>query len=293
MHRLAYAAVYMQYQHRINRQYIVQSWPRPVQVTQVGDNLECVFSSAKRYDLEASYQFAPHAEFLNAKTDSLMGAFVLNWGPLELNSDYKNTKTMTVRLREYSAARRLLAALQGIFKAVESLSFERQSLKEFLEAIAENARFSDEFDGYESDDFQPLRQAFEINESLFGWVARIPNAQVRAANQWLLEDNLRSPSYIFDISSKDRKPTIRTRVALTDLKATLRWMIWYDVYQSTPLYCCPECKRFFRPPDRRLRKYCPDGCSQRVAARTWKRKDAAKKRLLQELLKKEESSNGT
>ncbi len=271
----------MKVQHRID--VIPENeWPRPSKVTIHGDSLECEFEPARYYDLQGSYRFSPHSQFLNARTDSEMSAFVKAWGPLYLRLDQPCAGVVTHALSEYHAKRRRLAAILGLINGIGEAAVERERLQEFLNADPPG-HFA-------------VRSAVRVLGSITEWAAQAKPTEVRSAIKAALHASVLAPSSFLKVVARGKKPFVTTQWAFPALETALSWMVWYDVYRNDPLYCCGECRRFFKSESRHERKFCDDPktkCARRASGRNWRRKDLANKRLAKEANTKKGEVNVT
>lgn len=225
-----------------------------------------------------------------------MCAFVKAWGPLYLRDDQRNAGIATFSLREFHTERRWLAALLGMFRAIESSSSERESLLEFLEAAAEHAKCFVPLDNAEAIPLVLVRDKFKVKGVLSEWAAELRIAAVRSAVQFVAESY--SPTLApfggLRVVRQGRKSILKFQWALTDLQTALGWMVWYDFARRDPLHCCEECRKFFKSESRHERKFCNDSrCAKRVSARNWRKKDLAKKRLAKKANKEKGETNVT
>lgn len=283
-------------QHRIDALQ-PNTWPRPLTVTVQDGNLLCAFGPGRRYELQNSYSRSPHAQFLNVRTDESMRAFVQGWGPLYFRSDQQGKTPLTFPLAEYHAFRRRFAALHGLMEAVEVPLLERERLQEFVAAVEEYDKQSILYvPGKEAEELTIFRTAFCIQEATSAWVTGASASQVRSAIQWLVPMNTPAPRSVVDLVRRGKGHVPRTRWALDNLQETLRWMLWFDVFRKDPLYCCQECRFFFKSESRHERKFCDNPkCAKRATGRKWRKKDLKKKRLAKAKEDKQgkEKSNGT
>jgi hypothetical protein len=284
----------MKVQHHIDATPVCE-WPRPSEVTLNGGILQCVLGN-RRYGLQDSYRLSPHAQFLNARTDSEMCAFVKAWGPLYLRYGEQNAGVVAFPLCEFHAERRWLAALHGMFRAIENSSAERESLLEFLEAAAEHDRCSALHDpNVEAFPLIQLRDAFRVQGLLSEWAAQVTMKEMRSAIQFVVENY--SPTVApfagLRVIREGRKSILKFMWVLSDLQTALRWMVWYDFARRDPLYCCDECRRFFRSESKHARKFCGEACAKRVSARNWRKRNLAEKRLARETNKEKGETNVT
>jgi hypothetical protein len=260
-------------------------WHRPSKVTLQDGVLQCVLGD-RYYSLQDSYRLSPHAQFLNARTDSDLCVFVKAWGPLYVREDQRNTGITSHSLRELHAERRWLAALLGTFTAIESESAERESLQEFVEAAEEHDKISALYNlGKEAFPLVQVRDALHVQGSLSEWVSQATMREIRSAVHSVVEINSQTlaPLAGLRIVRRGKKSLLKSQWALFDLQTTLKWMIWCDFDRRDPLYCCEECRGFFKSESKHQRKFCNGPrCAKRVAARNWRRKDLAKKRLEKE-----------
>jgi hypothetical protein len=294
MHRMAQTCVGMKLQHHIDA-LSVHKWPRPSYVTLSSGTLRCELGNG-RYALQDSYRLSPHAQFLNARNDSEMCAFVKAWGPLYLHDGQRNSGIATFPLREFHAERRWLAALLGMFTSIESASAERESLQEFIEAAVEGDRCSASYDpNVEAFPLVQLRSACNVQESLSEWAAQATIGEIRSAVQFVVESYspTLAPFSGLRVVREGRKSILKFMWALPDLQTALRWMVWYDFARRDPLYCCDECHRFFRSESKHARKFCGEVCAKKVSARNWRKKDLKKKRLAKEANKEKRETNVT
>ena len=283
----------MKVQHHIDALQ-PNTWPRPLTVTVQDGNLLCAFGPGRRYELQNSYSRSPHAQFLNIRTDEGMRAFVQAWGPLYFRSDQQGKTPLTFPLAEYHAFRRRFAAVHGLMEAVEVPLLERERLQEFVTAVEEYDRQSNLYvPGKEAEELTWFRTAFGIQEAASAWVTGASARQVRSAIQWLVPMNTPAPLSVVDVVRSGKSHVVRTRWALDNLQETLRWMLWFDVFRKDPVYCCQECRMFFKSESKHERKFCDSPkCARRATGRKWRKKDLAKKRLLKEAEKKG-TSDGT
>jgi hypothetical protein len=284
----------MKVQHRIyaeswHRALRENEWPRPSRVVIHDGNLRCEFIPAKYYNLQDSYRQSPHTQFLNARTDSEMLKFVKTWGPLDLNFDPPTAGVVTNTLAKCHARRRQLTALIGLIGAIEDAAMERESLQEFLDAEAERSGvdaedFRRRHPGqhyYQIDDFRlSVQRAFRVQGSLSEWVARASMTEIRSALEYVVEGTSIAPLSFLRVILHGDKSVVRNQWLFVSLEGALKSMVWFDLDRKDPLYCCQECRRFFKSESKHERKFCDDPrCAKRAARRNWRRRDLAKKRL--------------
>ena len=285
LHRMAQTCVDMKLQHHINA-VRGQLWPRPSRVTLHDGSLRCAFEPAKYYDLQDSYCLSPHAQFLNAWTDLDMCAFVRAWGPLSLRLDQPGARVVSHALPGYHASRRWLAALLGLMNAIEDTTMERERLQEYVAAAEERQRCSDINPREEPSSLFFIRTTFSIQEPVAEWAAQAKMTEIRAAIVFIVETSSLSPLSTLRVLQQGKKSVVRARLSFFTLEDALQWMVWYDVYRRDPLYCCQECRTFFKSESKHERKFCNNSqCAKRVAARNWRRKQLAMKRLAKEEVK--------
>lgn len=293
MHRFAYAGVDMKVLHHIDA--IEGSlWWRPSEVTLHAGSLHCTLRPERRYDFEDAYKRSPHRQFLNARTDEEMRVFVKAWGPLYLSPDEQSAGIAVQPLSEYQARRKWLAAFVGLMTAIQNARMERESLEEFVLAETEKERLSPIHDPNAEAFFLVLvRAEFRVQGAFSEWTKQAPLPEIRAAARSVLETySIVMPLHL-KVARHKKGFNLKARWLLDDLETALRWMVWYDVFRADPVLCCEECRKFFKPDSAHKHKFCSPECARRVAARNWRRKDLAKKRLAKEKIQERSNKNVT
>jgi hypothetical protein len=272
----------MKYQHRIDAPQGC-TWPIPSKVTVEKGTIRCEFVSTTYYDLQSSYARSPHAEFMNATTDEQMVGFVKKWGPLYMQL-LPQTPSVVHSLADYHARRQQLSAILSLTNSVEKAEIARESLRSFIDAEHQISELS----GSTGSKTEPLsisgiRGYLGIRESLELWTNTASKKQLLSAIRLFLEREALCPAPLLKVNRIGGKNKLETQWPFLSLEAALRWMLWYDVERRDPLYCCMECRSFFKSESKHDRKFCNDSrCAKRVAARNWRRKDLAKKKQLKE-----------
>ena len=160
---------------------------------------------------------------------------------------------------------------------------DRESLEEFVLAETEKDRLSPIHDPDAEAFFLVLvRSEFGVHEALPEWIKQAPLPEIRSAIQFVLETYPIVIPLRLKVARHKKGFILQARWLLDNLETALRWMVWYDAFRTDPVLCCEECRKFFKPESAHKRKYCSPDCGRRVAARNWRRKDLAKKRLAKE-----------
>jgi hypothetical protein len=206
--------------------------------------------------------------------------------------DQPRAGIVTNTLPECHARRRELAALIGLINAIQDDTMERESLQEYLEAEIERSRVERESLSlrhpgqhiYQIDDFKPsIRRAFSVQGSLSDWVAQASMTEIRSALEYVVEGTSIAPHSVLRVIRQGKKSAVKNQWQFVSLEGALRSMVWCDLDRRDPLYCCQECRRFFKSESKHERKFCDDPrCAKRAAGRNWRRRDLARKRLAKE-----------
>ncbi len=215
-----------------------------------------------------------------------MSAFVKAWGPLYLRLDQPCAGVVTHALPEYHATRRRLAAILGLINGIGEAAVERERLQEYLTAVGEIYRRSNTYDpGIDSVGHFVVRSVVGAQGPITEWAKQAKVTEIRSAIKAVLHTSVLAPASFLKVVVRGKKSIVTTQWALPTLETALSWMVWYDVYRNDPLYCCGECRKFFKSESRHERKFCDDPntkCAKRASGRNWRRKDLANKRLAKE-----------
>jgi hypothetical protein len=285
----------MKLQHRIH-EMATEIWPRCTRVEVKGDRLYCELDLDRQYDLVDAYRRDPHIQFLNCKSCDDLKSFTRAWGPLYLvetpGAEERKLGIVVRRVAEIQAHRRWLHAIRGMVDACRHPGDERAALIEFLNAEIELEEMSNTYQpGKESLFHQMFRLRFQFQVNSNAWVLSTDIGSVRQALAFSVEANVQGPPGSLRVEQKGRRCEIKPRFTLVTLWDTLRWMVWLDEWNRSPLLCCLECRKFFRPLTAHEMKYCTHQCAHRASNREWRRRDLReqKKRLK---IKTKEGTNG-
>jgi hypothetical protein len=213
---------------------------------------------------------------MNARQEDEMVEFVNAWGPLWMTFDEcRDARSVAHPMARYQAERRWITAIKELIHPVGGTISERERLTEYFEAEAELNK--------DSVALLSFSLSFAVRESLVEWATTADIENVHAGINFAIKlSNLAPPPDVW-IDWKNKKRTPNAGWQFLDLEQALRWMVWFDGYQEDPVYCCQECRTFFKSDSKHRRKFCSTSrCAQRVAARKWREKDLAKKRLAKE-----------
>ena len=268
----------MQVQHRINlgTEHLLQ--PRCKGVAVYDGWLVCALDHSRGYSLQETYEDAPHAEFLNLKTDVDLASFIRKCGPLDSLSP--NSTVRNVSTSACWSFQRLLKSLVDLLVAFKQSTGPsggrlRSALGDFL--LAEKAWKCAFVNSSELSISTFFSQAFSLPEDPVRWVQQVSLWLIREAVAYCI-----NVSFRFDVrlraTWKDRCPKIEPGFTLVSLRDALKWMIYRDESRQRPLVFCDECGRAFRPESAHTRNFCSLECGHRRTAREWRRRDLRRRK---------------
>ena len=238
-------------------------------------NLVCELDPGKTYDLEAAYPKDPHVQFLNCFTDEDLLRFTRAWGPPYLRRggpDDELQKGLVVRpVGEYRAEARRFRGVKGILEAAKGNGDERGTLREFLAADEEESKFKPLYKSGEPPYHQFFLELwFGIEGGISDWIQTGPILGIRSALKYCVEAEVAVP-WTGGVSVVPYRA--RTKVVpsyrLGTLQEALRWMMWFDEWNTNPPTACPACHTVFRPTSRN-KKYCTYNCAHRIAVQNYR-----------------------
>jgi hypothetical protein len=270
------ARVDMEHQHHIHA-LKRGMWPRCDSVELKSNVIVCELALDRQYGLVDAYGKAPHVQFLNCRSVDDLRLFTRAWGPLYLVQQPDESKIGTAirRVDEFQAQRSWLRAVKGMVDACRGLADQRASLSEYLSAEVDLDRTDP---AYQSDKAPFIHSTLEL---LFGfqgdaiaWAESADISSLKRALAFLVETNVTAPLGGLTVEQRGRGFQVKPSSSVHSLWDALRWMLWFDEWNLSPLLCCPECQRIFRPfTAHKTRKYCTYKCAHRATNREWRRKD--------------------
>jgi len=238
-------------------------------------NLVCELDLSKTYDLEAAYPKDPHVQFLNCLADEDLLRFTRAWGPLYLRRggpDDELQKGLVMRpVGKYRADARRFRGVKGILEAAKGHANERETLHEFLAADEEEFKFNPLCKPDESPYHEFfLKLWFGVEGSIFDWIQTGPILGIRSALKYCVQEEV-AASWTGGVRVVPHRG--RTKVVpsyrLGTLQDALRWMMWFDEWNTNPPTACPACHTVFRPTSRN-KKYCAYNCAHRIAMQKYR-----------------------
>jgi hypothetical protein len=259
----------MQVKHRINMPKSGQ-WPRCKRVDLSDGVLRCELNSRETYVLVEAYRLDPHVEFANAITDQDLIDFTERWGPPFINPETPGV--VELNFAKHQETQRCFAAVSRLLDAAKKAEGEREALLSFISAeeglLGSVPGIEAEMLGRHS----ILRDEFHFEGPISGWVELATLKTVRATVDCMIPHLLFIPNVRLVCHRSAGRCQLEAEWNVYDLGAALQWMAWYDEFTGNPLLCCPGCRKVFRSPDGRSRKFCPGGkCAHRVTARLWQK----------------------
>ena len=252
-------------------------WMRCRKVEIQNENLVCELDLRRTYDLEGAYPKDPHIQFLNCFTDDDLIRFTRAWGPLYLRSggpdDELQKGSVTRPIGEYRAEARRFRGVNGILEAAKGNGDEREKLREFLSADEEEFKFSALYKPNEPPYHQfSLKLWNRIDGNIFDWIQTGPILGIRNALKYCVEAEVTVPwtGGVRVIPHRGRT-TVVPSYRLATLRDALRWMMWFDEWNTNPPTACPACHTVFRPTSRN-KKYCTYNCAHRIAMQNYRRR---------------------
>jgi len=238
-------------------------------------NLVCELDLSRTYDLEAAYPKDPHIQFLNSSTDEDLLRFTRAWGPLYLRRggpDDERRKGLVIRpVGEYRSDARRFRGVKGILEAAKGNGDERETLREFLVADEQEFKFNPLYKPDEPPYHQfSLKLWLGIEGSIFDWIQTEPIVGIRNALKYCVEAEVTIPwtGGVRVVPHRGRT-TVVPSYRLGTLQDALRWMMWFDEWNTNPPTACPACHTVFRPTSRN-KKYCTYNCAHRIAMQNYR-----------------------
>jgi hypothetical protein len=269
LYRMEQTGIDMQVKHHINTSK-GGKWQRCRRVELRDGVLRCELDFEKTYVLVEAYRSDPHVEFANAKTDEDLVAFARRWGPPFTYS--KTPGVVELDFAGYRVAQGCFAAVLQLLDSAKRAKGEREELLNFISAEQGVLASASATESEILVRYSMLREEFHIKGSIEDWVENADIETVRAAVDHLIPHLLFTPKVQLACHRSGKQARLEAEWNVYDLGAALDWMVWYDEFQRHPLLCCPECRRVFRSPDGRARKFCPGGeCAHRATARNWQK----------------------
>jgi hypothetical protein len=263
----------MKVQHRID--VGDGRWASCKNVTLRDGVLHCSLEPTRRYVLTEAYEDDLHIRFANAKSDQELIDFVRGWGPLYIpNGQVPPNGLVLLPLGHCRSYQRWIRALLDMLTAFKQADREREALLEFIEAEQEYSHPD------EPTSFMLLRSSFNVAGDVLKWATSANTSTVQALIVFLIPSSSGTMNGLNLVCRRQGETRqLEAGWEIPDMQSALRWMIWYDEFTKHPVICCPECRKVFRGETAHVRKFCGDVCAKRVAARNWRKKDLAKKRL--------------
>jgi hypothetical protein len=273
----------MQYQHRI---HVLKRgmWPRCDSVEVKSNAIVCELSLDRQYGLVDAYNKAPHVQFLNCNSLDDLRVFTQAWGPLYLIQQPEGQEgrhgTAIRRVDQFQAQRRWLSAVKGMVDACKGTADLRASLSEYLSAEVDVDRTDP---SYQSDKAPfihfTLQLMFGFQGDPIAWAESADIPSLKRALAFLVETNVTAPLGSLMVEQRGRGLQVKPSFSVQTLWDALRWMLWFDEWNFSPLLSCPECQRIFRPSTaHKTRKYCTYKCAHRATNREWRRKELRKQK---------------
>jgi hypothetical protein len=215
----------------------------------------------------------------NAKSDADLIDFARRWGPPFL--DPKTPGAMDLNFAKHQESQRCFAAVSRLLDAAKKAEGEREALLSFISA---EERLLGSIPGIEAEMLgrhSILRDEFHLEGLVSGWVEEASLKTVRAAADCLIPHLLFVPNVRLVCHRSAGRSQLEAEWNVYELGVALQWMVWYDEFTRHPILCCqdPKCRKVFRPPDARIRKFCPGGdCAHRATARNWQKDYNKRKR---------------
>ena len=241
------------------------------------ENLVCELDLSRTYDLEGAYPKDVHIQFLNCSTDDDFLRFSRAWGPLYLRTgglEDELQKGLVIRpVGEYRATARRFRGVKGILEAAKGNGDEREALREFLSADEEEFKFSPLCKPNEPPYHQfSLKLWHRIEGSIFDWIQTGPILGIRNALKYCVEVEVTVPwtGGVRVIPYRGRTKVVPS-YRLATLQDAVRWMMWFDEWNTNPPMACPACHTVFRPTSRN-KKYCTYNCAHRIAMQNYRRR---------------------
>lgn len=264
----------MQIQNHINIQ-----WPRcGDEISISGRSIRCDLDYQAAYDLLTAYRKAPHALFLNMKTDADLVDFLKRFGPLYLDrQDGSPVGSADVYWKFQQWLKRLLQ----LIAALKKNRGVRMNLLTFLEADIEWHRVNR---GYRLRAPATLALARLTatryagqTASMSQWLETAPDPAIREGAATTIRMSICFEGRLQVVLGRHRAelfaaPTFRS------LGDALEWMCWRDEQRERPMFFCIECGKAVFPDTAHERKYCGPKCAHRATGRNWSRRDRARKK---------------
>ena len=271
----------MEVQHYINATEMY--WYQCSRVVFEDEVARWELSRSSRYGLLEAYERKPHRRLIEASDDDSLKGFVKAWGPLRFSLD---AWTGSDAVESYRRERDLLRAWVLLLTAVQ----KRARLHEVAVGLLRlnSAPWSIWIRHRLG---IPGSPELPLDDDALSRVSGATDGEILDICKFLV-GSFPAPTPSFAIQGKGKGMTLRPTLGTYSLMDALRWMVWQDVFTESPFQFCEECHRLIYPTTKHKRKFCPDGCAQRVAARNWRREDLAKKRLAKAANKEKEEING-
>ncbi len=262
----------MQVQNRINKKHGTnelpprhEGWYRCKSVIFDGETARWELSRTGHYEFLDAYKMNPHRQLIQATNDSLLRAFIKEWGPLRgFLGDWSGSDSIDA----YRMERDRVTVAARILASVEEPDSQRFALQGFVDSLGAWDLFPPVLAGLRGRYKAGSNVGKDEHEDHREWVESLTQNQlslVIAEIAPMFAFSAIHPKYILERGRAGN--VLKASLSIPSSRDAMTWMLWQDISRNHPIQFCVECRGLIEFKTHHAKKFCSPECAHRKTAR--------------------------